>query len=239
MGERPVSSHSAAAAADFTASQYLAVKIDTNGKWALAVPGDEAIAIIQEKALSGVFVNGMFLGVSFAVFGGTVTAGDKLTVDASSRLITASPGDAIVGRALESGVVGDKKSVMLTGGQRAGGSGKVIAFVFDLADIANGAIVSLFLPGFRGTIKKLSATVLKVVTTGAKLATITPRVNATTPTGGSLALTSANMTPLGNYVDSTAVSAGGAFGPTDTVGLVASAVTTFIEGRASIAIHVD
>jgi hypothetical protein len=239
MGERPVASHSALAAADLSTSQYLAVKVDTNGKWALATAADDAVAILQEKTASGAAGNGMYLGCSLAVFGGTITAGDKLAVNASSQVVLALPGDVVIGRALESGVANDKKTVLLTGSHRKGSSGKVIPFVFDLADISAATMISLFLPGFRGVIKKLSATVLKAATTGAKAATLTPRVNATTPTGGSLALTSANMTPIGAVVDSTAVTAGGDFGPTDTLSLVAAGVTAFAEGRASIAIHVE
>lgn len=239
MGEKDIHSHSAAAAADLSAKQFYAVTLDTNGKWALATAGAEAIAILQEKTAITVFGKGMLLGHSLAVLGGTVTAGDKLASDANGKLVTALPGDAVVARALESGVLNDQKTVLLTGCSRAGSSGKVIGFVFDLADVANGNIVTGFAPGFRGTIKKLTATVLKAVTTAAKLATINPEIDAVDCTGGVLALTSANMTPIGAHVASSAVTALGTFGPTSVIDLEASAVTTFIEGRALIAIHVE
>jgi hypothetical protein len=96
---------------------------------------------------------------------------------------------------------------------------------------ANGSIAARFTPGFAGRIKKLSAYVIDPVTTGAKLATFTPAIGGVATTGGALALTSANCTPVGAKVDGSAVTAGYDFAATDEITLVASAVTAFVEGQ--------
>ena len=52
-------------------------------------------------------------GVSFAIAGGDVTAGDQLATDNQGRLVTVASQTNIVGRALTSGAVGEVISVLL------------------------------------------------------------------------------------------------------------------------------
>lgn len=101
------------------------------------------------------------------------------------------------------------------------------------------SIAARFTPGFKGTIRKITASVTDPVTTGAKLGTFTPAIAATGTTGGALALTSANCTPVGAKVDGSAITALNAFGATDEITIVASAVTAFVEGQVVIYLYLD
>lgn len=102
-----------------------------------------------------------------------------------------------------------------------------------LANIANG-VIARFKPGFAGTIKSISAVVVDPATTAAKLSSLHPAVAGVDCTGGVAAITSANMTPLANKVDGTAITAGAGFGATDEIQIVAAATTAFVEGQAVI-----
>jgi hypothetical protein len=77
------------------------------------------------------------------------------------------------------------------------------------------------------------------VTTGSKLATLTPYIGTTALTGGVLALTSALCTPAGAVVQASAITGKNAGEATDTITLTWSAVTTFIEGSGSIQMEIE
>lgn len=103
-----------------------------------------------------------------------------------------------------------------------------------LAELAN-AQEYQFKPYFAGRFLALNASVVVAATTAAKLATITARVNAGAVGGGGvLALTSANMTPIGAIVDATAITGANTFAAGQTFGWTVSAVTAFVEGAAVI-----
>lgn len=112
-------------------------------------------------------------------------------------------------------------------------------FYTALADITAADLISTLKPGFNGAILGIHAIVDKPATTASKLATLTPKVNSTAVTGGALALTSANMTPQGGKVDGAAITALNTFGATDTIGIVGSAVTAFVEGNAWIILDIQ
>lgn len=110
--EQPLQCISLIAATDLSAKQFYAVKVDSNGKAALAGAGERAAGILQNDPASGKVANVMALGVSKAVYGASVTAGAELEVDANGKLITASTGK-VVGIALESGSANEIHSVLL------------------------------------------------------------------------------------------------------------------------------
>lgn len=116
------------------------------------------------------------------------------------------------------------------------GNKVVVSFPFDLAKLAAVDVVAKWQPGFAGKIVKFQATVLDPATTAAKAVTLTPQVNAALGadapvTGGVLALTSANMTPIGNTVQSTAITAANTFAAADGISILGSALTAFVEGK--------
>lgn len=116
----------------------------------------------------------------------------------------------------------------ISGGAGVGKVEKV--FYIPLADLATGDMITAFVPGYNGRIIGIDAYVEKAATTGSKAATLTPKIGSTNVTGGALALTSANCTPAGVKIAGTAITALNSFLATDTIGIVASSVTTFIEG---------
>lgn len=106
----------------------------------------------------------------------------------------------------------------------------ILAIPVDLASIAAADYITQINPGFAGRIKAMQFNVTKAATTAAKLATLTPKVSATLVTGGAVALTSANCTPVGAKVAGSAITAGATFKASDTLSIVGSAVTAFVEG---------
>lgn len=106
-----------------------------------------------------------------------------------------------------------------------------VAIPVVLAAHTTGTIAARFTPGFTGHITKMTASVVDPVTTGAKLGTFTAAIAGTPTTGGAVALTSANCTPVGAKVNGSAITAGNSFVPADEITVVSSAVTAFSEGQ--------
>lgn len=179
----------------------------------------------------------MQYGISKAKAGGTIATMDPVTVTSAGKIVKATTiGDYIIGRALNDAVDGDIFPVLLTHEGQLVKAYQAICLHYNLADIANGDLMTGYVPGFAGTIEKLSAVVTKAATTAAKAATLNTEIGTTDTTGGVLSLTSANMTPIGAVVNATAITAANSFGASDSISLEASSVTTFVEGEADIVI---
>ena len=117
---------------------------------------------------------------------------------------------------------------------------QVISFPVDLASITGaGDVVTTYTPGFAGKIVKLDAVVNVPVTTAAKAASINAEIGTTNLTGGVVALTSANCTPMGAVIAGSAVTAANSFTATDTISLEAASVTAFAEGSVTIMMVVE
>jgi hypothetical protein len=110
----------------------------------------------------------------------------------------------------------------------------------NLADLANADLITAYTPGYKFKILGVNFVVGKAVTTAAKLATLTPKISGVALTGGALALTSANCTPQGIVINSTApVTALNEGSDSATISITGSAVTTFIEGAGWIMIQIQ
>lgn len=114
---------------------------------------------------------------------------------------------------------------------------RIVTIPVTLSAHSNSSIAARFTPGHAGHIVKMTASVKTAVTTGSKAATFTPAVATVATTGGAVALTSANCTPVGAKVDGTAITAGAKFGPTDEITIAASSVTAFVEGEVLLHLH--
>jgi hypothetical protein len=221
---------------DMSLMQYYAVYILANGNVDIATVGGNAIGIMQDTPALGYAGNVAILGESKAVYGGNVTAGQNLQVDATGRLITAGSG-AVVAIAEDSGAVGEIHSVFLLTHTASGANTKgVMSIPVVLPAVTAGMTVASFVPGFVGAITKVQMLVTNPATTALKLFTLSPFINAVAVTGGVLALTSANMAPLGNNVQGTAVTATNAFIATDSIIFKSTAVTAFAEGEGLLII---
>lgn len=110
------------AAADLSTSQYCAVTIDSNGKWALPSAGAAIVGILYNKPEADEHgtVWGPGSGERKAKLGGTVAAADKVKVDSSGRFVTASAGDIAAGSAVgtctQGGAVDEIGAIVLAGG---------------------------------------------------------------------------------------------------------------------------
>jgi len=111
------------------------------------------------------------------------------------------------------------------------GSGvKHLFFVFNLLNIADGDVLTDLPLGFAGKFLDIDAYVITPVTTAAKLSTLSLEIGATAVTGGAVALTSANCTPIGAKVSGSAITGANSFGIGDTMTIVAASTTAFVEG---------
>lgn len=107
------------AAADLTAKQYHGVMLDANGKVAaVTVAGADAIGILQMPAIAGEAATVMASGITKAIYGADITAGQRVMVDATGKIVPfAAPAagntNYAIGKALESGVAGQEGTILL------------------------------------------------------------------------------------------------------------------------------
>lgn len=116
--EVPLFNHTLIAAADLSAAQYHAVKVDANGQAALAGAGEDAIGILQNVPQAGQAATVMMLGVTKAIYGGTVTAGQKVMVDANGKIVpyadaAAGSTNYAIGKALTSGSADEEGTIVI------------------------------------------------------------------------------------------------------------------------------
>lgn len=103
-----------------------------------------------------------------------------------------------------------------------------VAFFINAADIANGDLLTNYVPGHNFKILKVDARCAKPVTTGAKSSSINMEIGTTNLTGGVIALNGTYA--QGAAQDGTAVTANNVGSETDSFSIEASATTAFIEG---------
>jgi len=103
-------------------------------------------------------------------------------------------------------------------------------FGINLADIADGDLITDWIPGFAGTITDLIAIVNKAATTESKASTLNLEIETTNVTGSDLALTSANMTPKGVQVACAGITAANVFTAAQKISVEAASTTPFSEG---------
>ena len=101
-----------------------------------------------------------------------------------------------------------------------------------------GDVVTGYVPGFAGRVMTVQWETAVAVTTAAKLASLNLEIQGVNVTGGVVALTSANCTPLGARVAGSAVTAANHFTATDTLEVEAASVTAFAEGSGVLLVLV-
>lgn len=100
-------------------------------------------------------------------------------------------------------------------------------------------VVTAYTPTYAFKILGTCFAVTKVVTTAAKAATLNLEIESTNLTGGVVALTSTNCTPLGAIVPGTAVTAANTGTAGQTISLEAASVTAFSEGDGTFIIRIQ
>jgi len=115
----------------------------------------------------------------------------------------------------------------------------VLHFPIALAAVtAAGDTLTSYRPGVHGTIEYFAFVVNEPVTTAAKLASFNLEIGTTNVTGGVIALTSANATPMGKIIESTAITAANTLTPASLLSIEASSVTAFVEGRGYFVVRI-
>jgi hypothetical protein len=226
------------AGADLSAKQYYAVNLTNATSVGLAnVAGEEIHGVLQGVPTSGQAADVCCSGITKVAAGGTIAVGDKLCTDANGKFVAAtSNNDYVLGICVVGAASGEIGSMVIT--HTGKGSLFTPSTIWThqvlLASIADGDVVTSFVPGFAGKIVGFGVNVSAAVTTGSKATTLNLEIGTTNLTGGVLALTSANMTPLGKTLASTAITAANVFTATDAISIEASSTTAFVEGAVNI-----
>lgn len=226
---------------DLSSSQYFCVKVVADGDVDLCDTLGEKISGIQQGAAeSAQSVSFRAVGISKLKLGGTVDEGDVIVTDTAgkgvARTLRSQFGFA---DALIAGVSDDIIPVIIHNrGYEA--SQPPLLVPINLAQItgAGDVLTDIVMP-FAGKITAVDAYVKIVVTTASDLATLAIDIGATGVTGGAVALTSANCTPLGVKVAGTAVTALNTFAAGAVISVVATSVTAFAEGEVLLAITIE
>lgn len=122
----------------------------------------------------------------------------------------------------------------------AAGTGvTTITIPVTLANVANGDVLTAYTPGYKFKILSAAFAVTTAATTADKLTTLNIEIGTTNVTGGEIALTSANCTPLGAVVAGAAITAANTGSASATISIEASSTTAFAEGAGVILLKVQ
>lgn len=92
------------ASADLSARQFRFMTINASGQLAASTAGAKSDGVLQDKPNAAGVAGALAIdGVSMVQVGAAVTAGDDIAVGTNGVGLTATTGDIVVGRALESG----------------------------------------------------------------------------------------------------------------------------------------
>ena len=115
-----------------------------------------------------------------------------------------------------------------------------LIFETQLNTLANAAFISTWIPGFKFRLLEIKFIVDAPATTAGKAATLTTAISGVNTTGGVLSLTSANCTPTGTVVATTApITALNSGSSVDSITITGSGVLTFIQGNGWLVIKIQ
>lgn len=110
-------------------------------------------------------------------------------------------------------------------------------FYVSLPDVTNADLIGAFTPGYAFKVLKVDFLHEKAVTTGAKAATLTPKINGSAITGGVLAL--AGTYAAGAVTAASTITAANTGTAAQTFSITGSGVTAFTEGNGVIRVKVQ
>lgn len=115
-----------------------------------------------------------------------------------------------------------------------------IALPINLASITGaGDVLTTYTPGYKFKLLAADFAVTVPATTAAKAATLNLEIGTTNVTGGEVALTSANCTPLGAVVAGSAITAANTGSAAATISVESASVTAFVEGAGVLYIRIQ
>lgn len=228
--------------AKYVATAVLAYKVDATGAITLiavdsaeAASAAAALALLTEEALTAAIPleDAAWTVVAKVVHLRTGTAVDLVHIEEAARSYGADP--------TYKGIPAARQNQTITPGSGTEGifrQGPVLSFEFDAADIANGDILTDYpLPLFHGRIRRVVYSVTDAITTAAKTAKITAEIGSTALTPAPTAIAGAKALGVCGVVQTPTANHG--FKPGDTLSLVASEVTSFVEGRLTLHVHLE
>ena len=132
----PVLNKSYLAAADLSAKEGFAVKLNGSGKIALCGAGDQSIGTLLNKPTADQAGDVGVLGIQNVVSGAAFAEQDSLAADSAGKYVKATPGNTPIAIALEAATAGDqRKAVLVLGG--AGDQGAPFMTLTAGAEAAN------------------------------------------------------------------------------------------------------
>lgn len=238
--ERPLLDHPGlvCGATTLAAKQHLFVKQHTDGTVIIASAiGDQCLGVLQDAPAVGESALVEAKGFSKITLGATLVYGDRVVSGSDGKAIKPTGADQfIMGTIVQGGASGELGTIRLETPYKT----QIDWWDFPLAlvAIANGDVLTGWTPGYAGKILAVEAQVTQPATTGSKLSTLNLEINATNVTGGAVALTSANCTPIGARVAGSAVTAADEFDADDTIAIEAASTTAFVEGWVNVKVKV-
>ena len=206
-----------------TASTTLAAAVANGGTVTLAYPTGTTQADFNAGLASGGYA--MLNGDKIAVGG----SGIAISYGASNITVTNNTG--------ASWAAGSTLAVQLE--QPDGNDVVWLNIPIQLASITGAMdVLTDFRPGIAGTIEYIQFAVTVAVTTAAKLASLNVEIETTDLTGGVVALTSANATPLGKVIAGSDITGNNTLTRASKISVEASAVTAFAEGAGVLSIRI-
>lgn len=122
----------------------------------------------------------------------------------------------------------------------AGAGVHTVAIPITLANITGaGDVLTTYTPGYKFKVLSVDFAVETPVTTGSKAASLNVEIGTTNVTGGVVALTSDNCTPMGAVVAGSAVTAANTGTAADTISVEAASVTAFVEGTGYLILKIQ
>jgi len=217
------------------------VKLDSSGNISAAGATDDWIGTtISAIAASGTGTVRLrnSPGTHMFVAAGAIEVGDRLYPSASGKVDDVQSAGGWTGFVAASAALADGDIFTATPALGVGGGGNtgILTIPIVLSTVTAGDVATAIPLSFSGTITSVNFLVTTAVTTGSKAATLNLEIGTTNLTGGAVALTSANCTPLGVMVAGTAVTAANTFVSGDTLSIEGSSVTAFSEGAGLLLI---
>lgn len=208
-----------------TATTVLAAAVANSGTFTVAYPSGTS----QLSFTAGLAAAGSYMIVnsndSYSVADGKIS----ISYDASLITITNS-----TGATLAAGSSIQLMFEMVDGNSRI----PITIPLPPLATITAADIVTEMRPGIAGTIEYWEFVTTIAATTAAKAATLNLEIDTTNVTGGTIALTSANVTPKGVVVPASAITGANVLTRDSKLSVEASAVTAFAEGEGYLVVYI-
>jgi hypothetical protein len=121
----------------------------------------------------------------------------------------------------------------------AGVGVSTVAIPIQLDTISDADVLTTYTPGYKFKILAVDFAVADPATTGSKATTLNLEIGTTNVTGGTVALTSDNATPLGAVVAGAAVTALNTGSASATISIEASSTTAFVEGTGYLLLTIQ